>query len=79
MIGSWISSFIDMNAILSATNNFFLGRIFLMIWLIFFKSQFFQVCGIRHDGDIHYRLESNCSQKEICNFIFFPSLFLVVF
>ena len=38
MIGSSISSFIDMNFVLSATSNLFLGLIFLlMIWLIFSK------------------------------------------
>ena len=38
MIGSSISCFIDMNFVLSATTNLFLGLIFLlMIWLIFPK------------------------------------------
>ena len=35
-----------------------------------FKSQVFQVCGINHDGDFHYRLAFSCSQKEIHNLIF---------
>ena len=37
MIGSSISYFIDMNFVLSAMTNLFLGLIFLMIWLIFSK------------------------------------------
>ena len=38
MIGSSISCFIDMNFVLSATTNIFLGLIFLLrIWLIFSK------------------------------------------
>ena len=44
---------------------------YFFLWSnLFFQSQVFQFCGIRHGGDLHYRLASNCSQKEICNLTF---------
>ena len=83
MIGSTISFFIDMNFVLLATTNLFLGLIFLlMIWLIFLKVRSSRFVGYTMVEtfilSFIFRLASSCSQKKICNFIF-SSLFLVVF
>ena len=78
MIDSLISSFVDMNFVLSAMTNLFLGLVFLLMIDLFFKSQVYQVFGIRHDGDFHNCLESRCSQREI-RYLIFSTFFHVVF
>ena len=59
MIGLSISCFIDINFVHSTTINLFLES--HISYDLFFKSQVFQVCGIRHSGDFNYRFTSTCS------------------